>query len=177
MKVVASRPRKVRNNNASCAERNLSQKTAKVVTQEPERIGGKGQNKQAGKRSGSVPTTGCLGRGFHYLKRPPLFFPIPLSEPRPRKALSQIQYAYKAYLQRRARQFIPFGIELPWKQFNIYKSSEGDVRVKRGNVEVGSIGVKCPESNIPHQPSCSPRRADETSHSTSEGAKGQRCKS
>ena len=38
------------------------------------------------------------------------------------------------------RQFIPLGIEMPWRQFSIYKSSQMGLKVKKGNVEVGPLG-------------------------------------
>ena len=43
----------------------------------------------------------------------------------------------------------------------MYKSqvrSQRGFKVKKGNVEVGSIGTKCPESNTPPQPTCSPSK-------------------
>ena len=48
----------------------------------------------------------------------------------------------------------PFRDDSPeGSQFNIYKSqvrSQRGFKVKKGNVEVGSIGITCPESNRQH---------------------------
>ena len=100
------------------------------------------------------PSTGCLGRGFHYLKRPPLLFPIPLFRAKALLGLEpdavRIGSIYYIYTYS-TRGDHPFRDDSPRGGKSIYTSHSvrWGYQGKEGECGGWTSGIECPNPTLP----------------------------